>query len=305
MKSAAALLLASAVAPAALAFDYESAGPYNVTSTSGTPFTLPASTGCGAFCAVSLDTLVPTSGSNLLLVVYSPGFTMGAADYKSAGERLASHGYVVVLWGPGTEGPLRSMTHLARGKAVSSIIDYAAANTAADSNNVFAVGHSAGGKSSVVAAAEDTRIKGVLGIDAVDCPPPGQVYGDDFPAAVDMMAATAASYAWIGSELGPVPVLGQACAPGDCGFESYYAQSPSPAWVVEVVGSGHNQFLDERGAADICPVGDATDASVRDLTNTITVAWAEHTTRGVNIDEYLNAWAGEQQAQGVIKSATK
>lgn len=305
MMRSAALLLAVA-APAALGFDYESNGPFNVTSTSRVSLTLPASTGCGTFCDVTVDAMLPLSAhATLPLAVFSPGFTMGTNDYKLIGDRLASHGYAVVFWEPGTEGPLRFLTQAARGKAVSSVIDWARDNLAADTNNVFALGHSAGGKSSVLAASEDSRIKGVLGIDAVDCPPPGQAYGDDFPAGVDLMSSTAAEYAWIGSELGPVPVLGQPCAPAECGFESYYGNSPSPAWVVEILDAGHNQFLDSRGASDICPTGDVSDAAVRGLTNTIAVAWAERTTRGVNIDEYLSNWAEQQQAQGAIKSTVK
>jgi pimeloyl-ACP methyl ester carboxylesterase len=145
---------------------------------------------------------------------------MGANDYKLTGKRLASHGYVVVSWQPGMETPFRALTHLARGKAVSALVDWARLNTAAaNSNNVIAMGHSLGGKSSVLAASADRRIKGVLGIDAVDCPPPGQSYGADFPAGVEMLTGTAASYAWIGSEFGPVPFLGVPCAPAECSFE--------------------------------------------------------------------------------------
>ncbi len=157
----------------------------------------------------------------------------------------------------------------------------------------------------MIAASTDRRIKGVLGIDAVDCPPPGQSYGTDFPAGVEMLQGTAASYAWIGSEFGPVPFLGVPCAPAECGFQPYFNRSPSTSWLVEILGAGHNQFLDQRGASDICPTGSAADTSVQDLTNTIAVAWAEKTARGVNIDQYMRTWAAEQQAQRKITSSTK
>jgi hypothetical protein len=99
--------------------------------------------------------------------------------------------------------------------------------------------------------------------------------------------------------------LGVPCAPAECGFQPYFNRSPSTSWLVEILGAGHNQFVDNRGAADICPTGTATDATVQDLTNTIAVAWAEKTTRGVNIDQYMRTWAAEQQAQRKITSSTK
>lgn len=286
---------------------YEGAGPFNFTTLSGLSYNLPSSIGCGNSCSIELEVFLPP-GDDVPLVIYSAGFTLPTTQYKLTADRLASYGYAVVFWSPVTEGPFRFMTHLARGKAVSSVIDWASTNvpTADSSGKVFVMGHSAGGKSSVIAASVDSRITGVLGIDAVDCPPPGQDYDSDFPASVDLMESTSARYAFVGSELGPVPVLGMPCAPAECGFEPFYANAPSsPAWLVEVLDAGHNQFLDARPQNDICPSGDITDAVVRDLTSTIAVAWAEYTVRGVEISAYLNNWSEEQVASGVVRSESK
>lgn len=193
---------------------------------------------------------------------------------------------------------------------VSELIDWADEELAGivDSRRVMVWGHSSGGKSSTLAIARDERIVGLVGVDPVDCPPPLETVGPEFPTSALLLPGVDAKTLWIGAEYGPREFFGQACGPAECNFPHFHNNATS-SWEVELMATGHMQFLDNRAAelpAMFCVAGpDDKDALANEITKTLSVAMAEHTIKGVDISDYTGAYIADKVAQGLAKSDLK
>ena len=151
--------------------------------------------------------------------------------------------------------------------------------TAPAKGGVYLLGHSRGGKISVLQACGDERVRAACLLDPVD----NTVYaplGEGFPSAVAKMRNT--------KDGGP-PLLvvggkyGGDCAPKGSNYLSFLEQSNPKSWGVEV-RAGHFQFLDsatlvQRAVCEENP--GVADAQVREVSQALMVAHAETVFRGV------------------------
>ena len=208
------------------------------------------------------------------LVVLSHGFQLNGEGYNVLGDRLASHGFVVVSPSYG-DSLFNALSHTALAQIVVATIDWAAAqNTTTgsplfghlDLDNIGVTGHSRGGKQSIYAAILDPRIKAVFGIDPVDSGPP--VGGNDpvaFPSITpERMGELTVPFAAIGAGRGGETTffgLGPACAPTADNYQAYFDAAGAPAFEYLVGDAGHLDFVDDCGF--LCTTcGQGSDASV-------------------------------------------
>lgn len=288
--------------------DYSRAGPLAFAAIPRRPLTLPPSTGCsGNFCTVDLEITYPTGVSASRkapypLAIVSNGFQLEASRYKSYAERLASWGYIAIRWDTQGENLFSSMTHKALTGTLIEIIAWADAKAGndlpalkglIDAKKTYLIGHSRGGKISVLAAQADIRVKAVFGIDPVNSAPPGQQFGTNYPSAFPTMASLQGPLAVVGADKASQGF--QPCAPAADNYEKFYNAAPSPAWEILITESGHMQFLDSRSgclSCFACSNGQTPDATIRSITQTAMIAWGEAHLRAAGIASYLSgSWA--------------
>lgn len=162
----------------------------------------------------------------------------------------------------------------------------------ADTENIYLIGHSRGGKISTLTAVEDPRVKSLFLIDPVDV----TVYA---PLSPEYPSATAALEKSTRMDRKvPVGILGSGlggdCVPADSNYETFFSAAPGLAWEGVIGDAGHLQFIDGRGksAMDlICQVGAIPDATVRMVAQAMVVAWGELTLprKGVNADSKIDS----------------
>ena len=208
------------------------------------------------------------------LVILSHGFQLNGGGYNVLGDRLASHGFVVVSPSYG-DTLFSALSHTALAQIVVATIDWAAAqNTTAgsplfghlDLDKIGVAGHSRGGKQSIYAAMLDPRIKAVFGIDPVDSGPP--IGGNDpvaYPSLTpERMGELTVPFAAIGAGHGGETTFGgfgPACAPTADNYQAYFDASGAPAFEYLVVDAGHLDFVDDCGF--LCTTcGQGSDATV-------------------------------------------
>ena len=208
------------------------------------------------------------------LVVLSHGFQLNGEGYNVLGDRLASHGFVVVSPSYG-DSLFNALSHTALAQIVVATIDWAAAENARsgsalfghlDLDNIGVTGHSRGGKQSIYAAILDPRIKAVFGIDPVDSGPP---FGGNDPVAYpsltpERMGELTVPFAAVGAGRGGETTFGgfgPACAPAADNYQAYFDAAGAPAFEYLVGDAGHLDFVDDCGF--LCTTcGQGSDASV-------------------------------------------
>ena len=124
------------------------------------------------------DAEVPAAG--FPLIAFNHGFLLRGDLYRSYGEHLASHGFVVAL--PTYPMSFYGLNHSALALDVRYVIDQCLAldaNTKSplrglvDESSIGASGHSLGGKLALLEAVTDSRIRAVATLDPVDGGGPG------------------------------------------------------------------------------------------------------------------------------------
>lgn len=245
--------------------------------------------------AVPLRCHVPAADAGKVpLVVVAHGFQLPASQYDVTTRHLATFGFVACT----ADYPAGfSPNHAKSAQDLSGSVDYLLGASAAggnpvsgriDETQVGLTGHSLGGKLSVIAAANDTRIRAVLGIDPVDssmlCSPA------NCPDA---------------SELLPLPIptgfLGevtdatgtfQACAPKADNFETFYANASAPSFQVTVIGANHMSFLDSPSTCgtvcSFCNPATAPHGEVIAITRAYVVSFfSRHLAQNLGYDTWL------------------
>lgn len=248
--------------------------------------------------SVPLDCRVPIGGPEgapYPAVLIGPGFQIPAEQYLGYAERLATFGYVTCI----VDFPTGFVAnHAENARDFVAAVDWLFESTTqrghplagqVDTTRVGAAGHSLGGKVAVIAAAEDVRIRAVLGIDPVDssllCPP------SRCPDASNMLPLPI-PIALLGETVDATGPL-QACAPAADNFQTFFSAADAPALEVEVLGANHVSFLDDPDACGlpcrVCNEASAPHADVIGLARAYAAAFFERHLRGlVAYDAYLD-----------------
>ena len=243
------------------------------------------------------------------LAVITSGFLVDAEQYASYARRLCSWGYVVLQY--------NKRENVAGGNALDDVVsaamvreligwarsdvllgpllmrddddcpdddcpDEMAARGGARAyrGGVYLIGHSRGGKISMLEGVDDERVRCACLLDPVDNTAYAPL-GDGFPSAVAAMRAAP-------EDAGPSLCVvggkyGGDCAPLGSNYATFLdASRRGDTWGVEV-RAGHFQFLDSAGLLQraVCLEGSAADAQVREVAQALMVAHAETAFRGV------------------------
>ncbi len=186
--------------------------------------------------------LVPTGLGPAPMIVFLPGATLTTSMYLPLLERLASHGFVVVRADPSFS--LFSADHAAMAADVKAVIDWALAPTEPlasriDATKVAMMGHSLGGKLSVMVAFNDPRVKAVFGIDPVNQQSPNVVPGQVSPLVMPLGFVGEAVDASGG-------LFGMSCAPAAGNYTTFYNAATASTYAAEwtFADINHMDFVD-------------------------------------------------------------
>lgn len=304
--------------------DYTGNGPLPLRTVQGM-FTAPPSTGCrGTLCNVVVSVTLPARGTEgrmapWPLAVFSSGFSTPSSAYAVTAGRLASWGYVVVRYDLQGESFLNASTHAALAATHGALIDWVRLQGESgmlrgevDASRVLAAGHSRGGKVAALAATQDARILGVVGLDPVDAPPPLQMPSDDYPLASARLRALSREVPMvvIGAEFGGRSSFGMPCAPTQYNYTTFFDGARGPGLEVVLREAGHGQFVDDdrtaAASAALCPAGSAMNETVRTVSRTLLVAWAERTLRDADVTRWVRGeWLQARVADRTLSSVRR
>lgn len=197
----------------------------------------------------------PSAKAPFPVVLVAHGFQLPASQYDGYANRLATHGII----GCTVDFPAGfSANHAANAQDVSGALDWVLVQSTQNGSGLFgkvdinqfgAIGHSLGGKVSVLAAKNDPRIRAVLGLDPVDtstlcdatkCPDASNAQPLGIPTAYlgETTDATAG-------------ITGQACAPSADNFQTFYQKANGPSLEVTLNGANHMSFVDDVAACGV------------------------------------------------------
>jgi len=244
-----------------------------------------------------------------VLVVH--GFTGKGWMVAPYAERLATWGYIAVTMDLPYTNPLAigKLSHRESALDLLFILNTlccesqetgAALFGKLDRARLAAVGHSMGGKLSVLAAAADGGLRAVVGLDPVDGSGPIE-FNDpvNFPeVAPDNAPDLTIPTLYLGGSESGIETLGQACAPVEENYREFWTYSPSPSVETTFLGADHTDFITPL-PADICNLGTADHQVVKGLAKKYAVAFINYHLRdwqrfkadfaGAGMEEEVNA----------------
>ena len=221
------------------------------------------------------------------VAIITPGFLIDGDAYASLARRLCSWGFVAVTYTKTESVAGGTLDDEVSTAILDDLISWVGSDVLispyADAQNVYLIGHSRGGKISMLQATRDDRVKAVCLLDPVD----NTVYAPIAPGYPSSLAAMMANPA----RVPPIAIVGGVnggeCAPSSSNYEQFFAASPSgavssehPPWGVSC-GAGHFDFVDETTFVQkvICPDGSFDASATRDLSAAIAVAHGERVFR--------------------------
>jgi len=246
-------------APIASGTDPATDGTFAVTTAT---VTIPA----GASRTAPATTFVPTGApSPRPLVFVSPGFQMARTQYTSYAHHLATWGFTVVLADYTDTSFFADHQQLADDISLEITWALAQTNLGIDATKIATAGHSLGGDISILVAADDARVKAVVGWDPVDA---------SSPAVIPKVPSLHAALAVIG-ETTDGAGGGMPCAPTAQNFHQFYLGAPSPALEMTVATADHMDWVDDPTCAfcTFCTAGTAPADLARTATKRLNVAW--------------------------------
>lgn len=154
-------------------------------------------------------------------------------------------------------------------------------------------GHSLGGKLALLAAIQDARVKASITLDPVDGGGgPGGTCSE--PECIDVsakMGMLKIPTGFLGETLDETGNFGQACAPKDQNYTTFYMPASPPSFAVTVNGASHMSFLDNPNcgfSCFACKTASADHAQVIGLARAYVVAFYErHLRKIAGYDTYL------------------
>ncbi len=252
---------------------------------------------------------VPEAG--FPLIVFNHGFMLRGDLYRSYGEQLASHGFVVAL--PTYSMSFSSVNHTALAADERFIIDHCLAldrdagsslHDLVDESEIGVSGHSLGGKLAMLEAVTDERVRAIATLDPVDG---GGPVADDpvlYPSvAPELMPQIHAPLLFIGAEFGGVAYFLIACAPPSENYEQFFAAANPPAIEITQLGAGHGQYADPGAESMLaaCAPGTATADWVRSSSAAyLTAFFLGHLESDTAALAWLDARLADDEAQGRI-----
>ncbi|MBN1858626.1 hypothetical protein JW848_05405 [Candidatus Bipolaricaulota bacterium] len=207
------------------------------------------------------------------LVVFNHGFLLRADGYRSYGEHLASHGFVVAM--PSFPMTFFNVDHGDLALDVHFVVDTVLAlkqdpasplADRIDATKIGASGHSLGAKLSLLEAVSDERIRAIGVLDPVDTGNPLFNNPRRYPSvAPELMPLVEVPLLFIGAERGSELVSFSPCAPAEDNYQRFYEAANSPAIEITQLDVGHGQYVDPgaEAATMACAVGEVPDEWVR------------------------------------------
>ncbi len=283
--------IADADAAASSEVDPTKPGPFPVTELDGVA-NVPA-TGD----SVPIHAVIPKGAGPFPVIVLAHGFQLPPSQYYGTVRFLATFGFVTLT--ADYPAGFTSSNNVRDAKNVAGALDWAksAPETASviDIAKSGVAGHSRGGKAAVLAAALDKRFVAVLGIDPVDVKSPLACNTvTECPDSRDAVAALALPTAFLGETTdGSGGSFGQACAPSEGNFQTFYAKTRSPSYAVTITGANHMSFLDDPQSCgftcSVCNAATAKHEDVLALSRAYAVAFFQRHLRGAAAyDAYLD-----------------
>jgi len=229
--------------------------------------------------------LIPdlADGAVAPLVVFLPGFQMRTGFYLPLLERLASHGFVVVPADPPSS--LLSNSHPEQALDAQAVLDWALnpagpVGSRIDASHVGVAGHSNGGKVATMVAFADARVTALFGLDPVNGSGPLGYSADQPDIVPDQVAPLAIPVGFLGETVDAVAGLGgQACAPADQNFQTFYDAATSAPWAAswEFPDTSHVDFVFDTAACGLpcrmCRDGSADIDAIHANIMTLAVAF--------------------------------
>lgn len=279
---------------------YDSGGPATVTMVART-------IDLGGFTLVDLDVYLPSTPGPRPVVSLSPGLLQPREAYRPYGERLASHGVIVVV--RSDPGVLTDTQTLAD-DIVTIGTSWLAAENVDDSSPLYGrvdqgrlglAGHSRGGKASLVAAEQGLHDVAVawFGLDPVDA---AEFSGGAM--ARDALPDLGMPTGFFGAE------VTSSCSPAGDNYHVLFSVAPSPSVELVGLGAGHTQLQDQDycvGCAACSPDGNADSGAVlalavRYLTAFFARELLDDATVGAGLD---GAGAAIDVAEGRLTRSTR
>ena len=217
------------------------------------------------------------------LVLFLPGFQMRTAWYLPFCERLASHGFVVVRADP--PATLLDNDHPELMLDAQAVLDWALdpagpVGPRVDPSRIAASGHSNGGKISTMLAFADARVTALFGLDPINGRGPRGFNPQQPDIVPEQVAPLDIPIGLLGETTDAVAgVGGQACAPAELNFLTFYDAATTSPWVAswEIPGADHVDFVFDTAACGfacrLCIDGTADEPWVRATILTLGVAF--------------------------------
>ena len=211
--------------------------------------------------ALNVSFYYPETDGTYPLVVFAPGFQLTAPQFGWVGEHLASHGYAVLIPTFG-DNAFAAFDHVDLAAAMSSLLDEGLSETGifngqVDPEQLAMGGHSRGGKSAILAAINDPRVKAVITLDPVDTVGgPISFPSPENPSVTpELMGGLTVPTGFVGAGKGKEGFA--ACAPEEDNYHAYFVEAPSPSYEWLLPDAGHNDFAQNLGflEATLCPSG--------------------------------------------------
>jgi dienelactone hydrolase len=262
--------------------DVGQSGPFDVHLDDGVSVPIDTGSATLTICSPSSDGGGTPADGPFPLVISSPGFQLPRTQYASMCSHLASWGFVVLSQDyAGDGGILNPPNHQTLAEEVGTLIDWATSGASGiagrlDSTKIAVVGHSLGGKVSILAAILDARIGAVVGWDPVDAKPP--IDNGSPSVTPELMSGLTVPIAVVGETLDAAGGFSQ-CAPADDNYAQYFETACQSADALEVTvdGADHMDWVDDRSSCGFtcsaCQTGAADDAATREITRRLTTAW--------------------------------
>lgn len=242
---------------------------------------------------------VPEGPGPWPLVLFLPGFQLSSDLYQGTVDRLATHGFLTVRATP--PGSPINVNHVEMRRDAQAVIDWALSESGplvglADPARIGVMGHSLGGKVSVMTAFADNRVQAVFAMDPVNGGHPITGYSSSLPDIVpDQVAPLAIPLGFPGEDWNATHTafLSPPCAPADQNYRTFYAAAASSPWKAmwSLDGADHMDFVDDPASCgftcSVCPDGPGEDQAQIAAVRTLMVAFFR---RHLGQETAMEAW---------------